>query len=111
MLARATVNAVLQDAPELVTIVAMGSEGRERTDEDEQCALYIRNLMLGGSPDHAAVRSLVMAGAEARKYGDPERPHFPAQDRDMALEIDTAPFAIGVTREDGLLVARMKAAG
>ena len=111
VLARATADAILRDDPELVTIVAMGSEGRVRTDEDEQCALYIRNLLLGVSPDHDAVRSLVLAGAEARKYGDPLRPHFPAQDRDMALEIDTVPFAVRIEREDGLLVARMDGGG
>ena len=106
VLAEATVKAISRDAPELVTIVAMGAEGRERTDEDEQCALYLRNLFLGRTPDHTAVRSLILAGQEAQKYGDPERPHFAAEDRDMALRIDSAPFAIRVTREDGLLVAR-----
>ena len=111
VLARATVSAVRRDAPELVTIVAMGAEGRERTDEDEQCALYMRNLFLGRTPDHAAVRSLVMAGEEAQKYGDPERPQFDPQDREMALRIDSAPFAIRVSREHGLLVARKHPAG
>ncbi len=106
VLARATVEAIRRDSPELVTIVAMGAEGRERADEDEQCALYLRNLFLGRTPDHAAVRNLVLAGQEAQKYGDPQRPHFAPQDRDMALRIDSAPFAIKVTREDGLLVAR-----
>ena len=106
VLAEATVKAIRRDAADLVTIVAMGAEGRERADEDEQCALYLRNLFLGRTPDHAAVRSLVLAGQEAQKYGDPERPHFAPQDRDMALRIDSAPFAIKVTREDGLLVAR-----
>ena len=106
VLADATVKAIRRDAPDLVTIVAMGAEGRERADEDEQCALYLRNLFLGRIPDHAAVRSLVLAGQEAQKYGDPDRPHFAPQDRDMALRIDSVPFAIKVTREDGLLVAR-----
>ena len=106
VLASATIAAIRRDAPELVTIVAMGAEGRERTDEDEQCALYMRNLFLGRTPDHDAVRSLVLAGQEAQKYGDPQRPHFPAEDRDMALRIDSVPFAIKITREDGLLVAR-----
>ena len=106
VLAEATVKAIRRNAPDLVTIVAMGAEGRERADEDEQCALYLRNLFLGRTPDHDAVRSLVLAGQEAQKYGDPARPHFASQDRDMALLIDSVPFAIKVTRENGLLVAR-----
>ena len=104
--ASATVEAIHRIDPPVVTIVAMGSEGRVRTDEDEQCALYLRNLLLGVKPDKSAVRSLVMSGAEARKYGNPATPHFPIQDRDMALAIDSHDFPIAVEREDGLLVAR-----
>ncbi len=104
--ASATVEAVRRLDPPLVTIVAMGSEGRIRTDEDEQCALFMRNLLEGVTPDHHSVRSLVLAGSEARKYGNPATPHFPAEDRDMAVTIDSHDFAIRVIREDGLLVAR-----
>ena len=106
VIAEATTRAILRDAPELVTIVAMGAEARVHADEDEQCALYMRNLLQGRTPDHAAVRALVLAGAEAQKYADPQQPQFHPEDRDMALEIDSVPFAIGVEREDGLLVAR-----
>lgn len=107
-IARATANAILRDAPDLVTIVAMGAEARARADEDEQCALYIRNLLQRRQPDPDAVRALVLAGAEAQKYADPNQPQFHPQDRDLALQIDRVPFAIAVTREDGLLVARRK---
>ena len=106
VLARATVEIVLRESPELVSIVAMGAEGVERADEDEQCALYIRNLLQGREPDRESVRSLILSGAESQKYGDPERPHFDPRDREVALQIDTVPFAIRVSREDGLLVAR-----
>ena len=108
-IANATVQAIKRRDPELVTIVAMGAEGRVRADEDEQCALYLRNLFLGRTPDPDAVRELVMAGQEAQKYGDPLTPHFHAEDPDIALRIDSFAFAIKVTREDGLLVARPEA--
>ncbi len=104
--AGATARAVRLDAPELVTIVAMGVEAGARADEDEQCALYLRNVLQGRSPDPDAVRSLVLAGAEAQKYGDPSRPHFHPSDIKLALQIDAFPFAIEVVREDGLLVAQ-----
>ena len=106
VIASSTVEAVRRLAPDLVTIVAMGGDGEYRTDEDEQCALYLRNLFEGRQPDREAVRSLVLAGGEAQKYGDPERPHFHVEDRRMAVEVDRFPFAIRVDREDGLLVAR-----
>ena len=83
----------------------MGSEGRVRTDEDEQCALFMRNLLLGVTPDHDSVRALVLVGQEARKYGNPATPHFPSEDRNMAVTIDSHNFAIKVTKDQGLLVA------
>ena len=106
VLAEATVKAILRDNPELVTIVAMGLEARVHADEDEQCALYMRNLLQGRKPDHDAVRELVLVGAEAQKYADPKQPQYHPEDRDMALQIDSADFAIKVGHEDGLLVAR-----
>ena len=106
VLAASTVKAIVHDVPDLVTIVAMGAEARVHADEDEQCAFYMRNLLQGRKPDHDAVRALVLAGAEAQKYSDPEQPQFHPEDRDMALQIDSVDFAIKVGREDGLLVAR-----
>lgn len=105
VIARATVEDILRYEPELVTIVAMGDGGRIRTDEDEQCALYMRNLLQGRQPDHDAVRALVMACDQAAKYDDPAQPHFRPEDRQAALEIDSFPFAIRVLRENGMLVS------
>ena len=105
-IADATVRAILRDNPELVTIVAMGLEAKVHADEDEQCALYLRNLLQGREPDPDAVRALVLAGEEAQKYADPAQPQYHPEDRDMALQIDSVDFAIRVEREDGLLVAR-----
>lgn len=106
--ASATVRAIRAMNPDLVTIVAMGSEGAARADEDEQCALFMRNLLTGARPDHASVRDLVLAGQEARKYGNPLTPHWPIADRDMAVRIDSHDFAIAVERESGLLIARAR---
>ena len=108
-IASATVDAIKAQAPDIVTIVAMGAEGKLRSDEDEQCALFMRNLLQGRVPAHDAVRELVLAGQEAQKYGDPSKPHFHREDREMALQIDSFQFAIRVAREGGLLVARQVA--
>lgn len=105
-IADATVKAILRDDPDLVTIVAMGLEAKVHADEDEQCALYLRNLLQGRKPDPDAVRALVLAGEEAQKYADSAQPQYHPEDRDMALQIDSVDFAIKVEREDGLLVAR-----
>lgn len=106
VIATATVQAILASAPPLVTIVAMGYAAGRRSDEDEQCALYLRNLFQGRRPDPDAVRQLVLVGQEAQKYGDPSQPQFHPRDPEIALQIDRYPFAIRVQREDGRLVAR-----
>ena len=106
VVAQATVDAIRRENPGLVSIIAMGDQGMDRSDEDEQCALYLRNLLLGLRPDVDSVRNLVLAGQESQKFDDPAQPHFPAADREMALRIDSVPFAVKISQEDGLLVAR-----
>ena len=104
--AAATVRTIQQQQPALVSIVAMGYASKQRADEDEQCALYLRNCLQGRQPDPDAVRQLVLVGHEAQKYDDPTQPQFHPQDKDLALHIDRYSFAIPVTRDNGLLVAR-----
>ncbi len=106
VVAEATAEAILRDRPAQVTIVAMGWNARVRTDEDELCALYLRNLLQGRRPDPEAVRKLVLASGEAAKFGDPKQPHFHREDLEIALEINKYNFAIRVVTEDGFLVAR-----
>ena len=109
VVAGATARAILRDRPDLVTIVAMGSEGRARTDEDELCALYLRNLLEGRAPDRDALRALVLVGEDSLKFDDLALPQYHPRDREIALKIDSVPFAIRVRRQDGMLVARPEA--
>jgi 2-phosphosulfolactate phosphatase len=104
--AEATVKAVLKDNPSLVSIIAMGDQGRVRSDEDEQCALYLRNLLEGRQPDPEAVRTLIMAGGATQKFFDDSQPQYHPKDVELALQVSKYPFAMKVTRENGLPVAR-----
>ena len=47
-----------------------------------------------------------MACDQAAKFDDPAKPHFLPEDREAALRIDSVPFAIKVSSEDGMLVSR-----
>ena len=104
--AEATAKAVLADDPDIVSIVAMGHKGWARTDEDELCALYLRNLLEGRSPDRWAIRSMAAASAAGATFADPAKPWYHPMDMELALSIDSSPSAIRVSREDGLMVAR-----
>lgn len=109
VVAKATAAAIRQDAPSRVTIVAMGWNAQMRTDEDELCAMYLRNLMEGREPDVNALHRLALAGGEVPKFYDPSQPHFHPQDCEIALDIDRYDFAIRIARQDDLLVARRHA--
>jgi len=107
VIAEATCRAILQAEPKLVTILAMGTRGMVRGDEDELCALYLRNRLQGRRPDQEAVMRLARCGHEADGFGSPEMLFKPVADLEMALCFDTFDFAIQVCREEGgLLVAR-----
>jgi 2-phosphosulfolactate phosphatase len=102
----ATATVVATSRPERVTLVAMGAWGATRSDEDEQCALYIKNLLQGRRPNPVAVQGLVAAGEESEKYHNPTQDQYHPEDLEMALRIDSVDFAIEIERRDGLLVAR-----
>jgi len=102
--ARATGRALSQG--EEATIIAAGRNGTTRADEDELCALYLKTVAAKAAYDAAALQDLLM-----RWFGTDEflitREHLgPRTDWLLALELDKFDFAIKVTREKGLLVAK-----
>ena len=111
VVAQATADSIRSQQPETVSIIAMGDQGRMRSDEDEQCGIYLRNIMEGRRPEFDAVRSLTMTGGATQKFFDPDKPQFHPEDVDLALQVDRYAFAMRITREDGLLVARKEALG
>jgi 2-phosphosulfolactate phosphatase len=105
--AGATARALRSDTTRRVSLVAMGNEATSRADEDELCALHLRNLLEGRPGNIEAVRATILAGGEAARFSDPTRPHYHPGDLDIALDIDRYDFAIAVAMEAGRPVARM----
>lgn len=103
--ATATARALRSSGIERITLVAMGNNGVVRTDEDEICAIHLRNLLEGRPGNADAVRRLILAGGEVAHFHDPERPHLDPGDVDVALDIDRYDFAIAVAVENGRAVA------
>jgi 2-phosphosulfolactate phosphatase len=108
--ASATARALRSTPASRIALVAMGERGVVRTDEDELCALHLRNRLEGRPGDALALRRVILAGGDGRHFHDPDRPHLNQGDIDIALDIDRYDFAIRVTLEDGLLVGRMERA-
>jgi 2-phosphosulfolactate phosphatase len=106
--ADATVCAMIAGSPDRVSLVAMGDNGRKRTDEDGLCPIHLRNRLEGRPSDPEAVRRLILASGEVARFHDPVRPHLHPEDVDITLDIDRYDFAIRVRIEDGRPVARME---
>ena len=106
--ADATVRAVLSGSPETVTLVPMGAEGIRRTDEDELCAMHLRNRLERRPGDPDAVRRLILAGGEVLRFRDPTHPYLHPEDVDIALDVNRYDFAVRVEIEEGHPVAWME---
>ncbi len=105
VVAQATVDAILRENPPLVSIIAMGDRGDVRSDEDEHCALYLRNLLEGRWPDVESLRNLILAGGATQKFFDDSQPQYHPNDVELALQPNKYPFSMKVTRQNGNLVA------
>ena len=106
--AEATVRALLSGSTDLVSLVAMGENGLKRTDEDELCAIHLRNRLEGRPGDPDAVRRLILAAGEVGRFHDPVRPFLHPEDVDIALDINRYDFAVRVGFENGRQVAHME---
>ena len=106
VVAQATVEAIRKEDPDLVTVVAMGDEGLVRSDEDEHCAMFLRNLLEYRQPDAYSMARLIKEGGSTRKFYNASLPQYHPEDLELALEVDSYPFAMKVEKENGLLVAR-----
>ncbi|MCK1393929.1 2-phosphosulfolactate phosphatase [Bradyrhizobium sp. 1] len=104
--AKATARAVLRQLPAEVTLVAMGLDGARRSDEDELCAIHLRNLLQGRPGSPSGTRDVILAGPQIPAFHDPAKPHLHPADLDIALDIDRYDFAVLIDLEDGRLVAR-----
>lgn len=108
--AKATARAVLRHSPPQVTLVAMGKDGASRADEDELCAIHLRNLLQGRQGSRSGVRDVILSGPQIPDFHSPDKPYLHPSDLEIALDIDRYDFAVRVGKEEGRLVARKELA-
>ena len=101
--------ALLSDLPDQISLVAMGDNGIKRTDEDELCAIHLRNR-LEGRPGDAGRRSSPDP-AQAAKSGAftirPARICTPRTSTSRSISIATI-SRVRVKFENGRPVARIE---
>lgn len=92
--------------PEVISLVAMGSIGVERSMEDELCASYIENTLIGATPNFEEIKRRIRNSPSRAKFFDPTRHQFHEEDFYMALELDRFDFILRVVKNGGLYVVK-----
>ena len=102
----AIVEHICRMKPDVVSLVAMGSVGVERSMEDELCASYIEESFTGAIPDFEEMKRRIREAPSGAKFFDPDRPQFREEDFHMALEIDRFDFILRVLKDGHLYVVK-----
>ncbi|HVA97008.1 MAG TPA: 2-phosphosulfolactate phosphatase [Candidatus Acidoferrales bacterium] len=100
---QAIVNHIKKKNPPVVTLVAMGDNGLEKTDEDEMCAQAIKDLLLGNKIDFAKVISHLRSYSHGLKFFDTLQPEFREDDFHLALEYSKFDFVLTVYKANNIL--------
>ena len=107
--AKAIADYIRKAAPEKVSLVCMGKEGLEPAEEDELCAVYLKNLLAGdGMPDiDQRLGDLRFKGGA--HFFDPElREIFPEQDFWMCIARDRFGFVLKIEKDsEGFVAGRI----
>ena len=92
--ASATARAILAAGPELVTLVATGTDRGH--PEDTACAAYVEAVLRGERPDLDALLAPLYRSERYRTLSGGGFPGFPASDVELALAADRFDFAMPV---------------
>lgn len=104
--ATATAAQLRDEEPDDVTFVITGITDDREGDEDRSCADYIAEILTDGAPDRRAHVERAFNSACGQWFVDPEKPQYRLRDLELATDVDRFDFAMPVSREDGLLIAR-----
>jgi 2-phosphosulfolactate phosphatase len=81
-------------SPQKLSLVCMGSEAREPSEEDTLCAEYIRASLSGKKIDVEPILEQIRNCASARKFFDPAKQWAPRRDFDLCLNISHCGFVL-----------------
>jgi 2-phosphosulfolactate phosphatase len=102
--AKAIVSYIRSKAPDQVSLVCMGHEAIEPSDEDTLCAEFIRDSLSGKKTDFELIHARLRKCHAAEKFFDPEKTWAPERDFDLCLDLDRFNFVLVIkTDMDGLL--------
>lgn len=95
----AIVSYIRSKDPRQVSLVCMGQEAGEPSDEDTLCAHFIKDSLAGKQTDFEVIRSHLRGYHSAAKFFDPGKPWAPERDFDLCLDLGRFYFVL-VNRVD-----------
>ena len=98
VIADAIVNYIKMKDPKIVSIVAMGWEGKEMTPEDESLAEYIELKLKGEEPDFHSMKKRIRTHPQGAKFFDPMQSLFREGDFHCALDINRFNFCLKLVK-------------
>jgi 2-phosphosulfolactate phosphatase len=102
VVARATINSVLQLGADEITFVITGGADNA---EDLACAEFLEKQLIGQAMDAREYIQRVVTSRDASQHAG-NHPQFPKSDLDYCTRIDAFDFAMPITRENGQLIMR-----
>lgn len=100
VVAKATMDYVLQLKPEEITFVVTGGADNA---EDLACAEFLQKRFLGQAVNKYDYIHRVISSRDAFQHMD-DHPQFPKSDLDYCTRINAFDFAMPITRKDNLLI-------
>lgn len=102
--AQATVDYIQNKEPEMVTMVAVGTDGDIRAQEDMMCAMFVKNELEEYPNSHETLLTFLAGVDSSEKFFDESRTDAPQEDYDLCMELDRFDFAVrGVKQEEGVM--------
>ncbi|WP_207259775.1 2-phosphosulfolactate phosphatase [Desulfovibrio sp. Huiquan2017] len=110
--AQAVVDYVRARNPEVVTLVAMGTGGVMRAQEDMMCAMYIKNEIEEYPNSFKTLKNFLRDVDTAAKFFDETRDDCPEADFDLCMDLDRFDFVLkGEPVDGGVRLNRVAVAG
>jgi 2-phosphosulfolactate phosphatase len=81
-----------------ITLVRMGKEAQERSEEDDACADLLARRLGGEVPDTSGIRERLRSAPSARKFFDPACDWAPERDFDLCTRVDQFDFVLRLDR-------------
>lgn len=107
--ANAVAQYIMQQSPEIVSLVCMGNGGIRPAEEDELCADYIKSILEEKKiPDFTQKVSKLKEGGGKHFFDPMSQDVFPEKDFRMCIDLNRFPFVIRIEKDEMGFIARKK---